>query len=146
MRKYPILLKRMVVKIFISEIQVQFLCLNEEIEVHSLCVIVQEFSVIAQEFRAEWAAPAVAISIGKGNGTPENLFLMFIVKDKVMGSFSLALCKSIFLHFILRSSERPVLLCCTAWWREDREPVSEFYNDCLSTLLKPRFPSATTGL
>lgn len=84
MRKHPTLLKRTVVKIFIAEIQVQFLCLNEEIEIHSLCVIVQAF-------RAGWAA--VAISIGKGKGTPENLFLMFAVKDKVMGSFSFALCQ-----------------------------------------------------
>lgn len=67
-RKHPILYNKTVVKIFIAEIQVQFLCLDEEIEIHSLCVIVRAF-------RAGWAAPAVIISIGKGNGTPEKLFL-----------------------------------------------------------------------
>lgn len=85
-KKHPVLLKRTVVKIFIVEIRVPFLCLNEETEIQSLCVIVQAF-------RAGWVAPAAAVSIGKRNRTPEHLFLMSVVKDKVMGSFSFARCQ-----------------------------------------------------
>jgi len=85
-RKHPVFLKTKVVKILIAENQVQFFRLNEETEIHSFCVIVQVF-------RAGWAAPGATLLTGKGNGTPENPFLMFAVKDKVMGSFSLALCQ-----------------------------------------------------